>query len=157
MMMKRLLLLLIMVVTSVIEVMAKGEKLPEYDITGAGSGSEGTLLVKVYVYAKKVTDSDLKRAAVHGVVFRGCSGNQSGARQPAMAPATAEADNAAFCDAFFASDGQCQNFASVVDGSYDRVKTKKGYKCGAILQVDKTSLRKELEKAGVVRSLSSGF
>ena len=156
-MMKRLLLLLIMFVTSVIGVMAKGDKLPEYDITGAGSGSEGTLLVKVYVYAKKVTDSDLKRAAVHGVVFRGCSGNQSGARQPAMAPATAEADNAAFCEAFFATDGKCQNFASVVAGSYDRVKTKKGYNSGAILQVDKASLRKELEKAGVVRSLSSGF
>ena len=155
--MKRLLLLLIMFVTSVIGVMAKGDKLPEYDITGAGSGSEGTLLVKVYVYAKKVTDSDLKRAAVHGVVFRGCSGNQSGARQPAMAPATAEADNAAFCEAFFATDGKCQNFASVVAGSYDRVKTTKGYKSGAILQVDKASLRKELEKAGVVRSLSSGF
>ena len=156
-MMKRLLLLLIMFVTSVIGVMAKGDKLPEYDITGAGSGSEGTLLVKVYVYAKKVTDSDLKRAAVHGVVFRGCSGNQSGARQPAMAPATAEADNAAFCEAFFATDGKCQNFASVVAGSYDRVKTKKGYKSGAILQVDKASLRKELEKAGVVRSLASVF
>ena len=155
--MKRLLLLLIMFVTSVIGVMAKGDKLPEYDITGAGSGSEGTLLVKVYVYAKKVTDSDLKRAAVHGVVFRGCSGNQSGARQPAMAPATAEADNAAFCEAFFATDGKCQNFASVVAGSYDRVKTKKGCKSGAILQVDKASLRQELEKAGVVRSLSSGF
>lgn len=74
-----------------------------------------------------------------------------------MAKPTAEADNAAFCNEFFASDGQCQNFASVVAGSYDRVKTPKGYKCGAILQVDKTSLRKELEKAGVVRSLSSGF
>ena len=112
-MMKRLLLLLIMVVTSVIGVMAKGDKLPEYDITGAGSGSEGTLLVKVYVYAKKVTDSDLKRAAVHGVVFRGCSGNQSGARQPAMAPATAEADNAAFFENFFASDGQIQKAQAV--------------------------------------------
>lgn len=156
-MMKRLLFLFIMVVTTVVMAMAKGDKFPEYDITGAGSGSEGTLLVKVYVYAKNVTDNDLKRAAVHGVVFRGCAGNQSGARQPAMAPATAEADNASFCEAFFASDGLCLNYASVVAGSYDRVKTKKGYKSGAILQVDKTSLRKELEKAGVVRALSSGF
>lgn len=137
--------------------MAKGDEMPQYDITGAGSGTEGTILVKVYVYAKSVKDEDLKRAAVHGVVFRGCSGNQSGARQPAMAPATAEAENAAFCKAFFAADGLCQNYATIVAGSYDRVKTQKGYKSGAILQVDKASLRKELEKAGVVRSLSSGF
>lgn len=137
--------------------MAKGDKMPQYDITGAGSGAEGTILVRVYVYGGRVSDNQLKRAAVHGVVFRGCSGNESGARQPAMAPATAETDNAAFCSEFFAPDGPCQNFASIITGSYERVKTQKGYKLGATLQVDKTSLRKELEKAGVVRTLSSGF
>lgn len=148
---------MIMLLALSISGMAKGDKMPKYDITGAGSGTEGTILVKVYVYSKKATDQDLKRAAVHGVVFRGCSGNASGARQPAMAAPTAESDNAAFCEAFFATDGPCQNYATIVGGSYDRVKTQKGYKCGAILQVDKTALRKELEKAGVVRSLSSGF
>lgn len=134
-----------------------GDKMPKYDITGAGSGTEGTVLVKVYVYARSVKDEDLKRAAVHGIIFRGCSGNASGARQPAMASPTAETDNAAFFEEFFAKDGQCLSYASVVGGSYDRVKTQKGYKCGAILQVDKSALRKDLEKAGVVRSLSSGF
>lgn len=155
--MKRVLCFISMLLALSISGMAKGDKMPEYDITGAGSGTEGTILVKVYVYSKKATDQDLKRAAVHGVVFRGCSGNASGARQPAMAAPTAESDNAAFCEAFFATDGPCQNYATIVGGSYDRVKTQKGYKCGAILQVDKTALRKELEKAGVVRSLSSGF
>lgn len=155
--MKRLCSLITLLLMISMGAIAKGEKMPQYDITGAGSGTEGTILVKVYVYAKKVSDQDLKRAAVHGVVFRGCSGNESGARQPAMAAPTAETDNAAFCEEFFASDGQCQNFATVIAGSYDRVKTSKGYKQGAILQIDKTSLRKELEKAGVVRALSSGF
>ena len=134
-----------------------GDKMPKYDITGAGSGTEGTVLVKVYVYSKSVKDDDLKRAAVHGIVLRGCSGNASGARQPAMASPTAESDNAAFFEEFFAKDGRCLNYASVIAGSYDRVKTQKGYKSGAILQVDKTALRKDLEQAGVVRSLSSGF
>ena len=154
--MKRLLSLIVMLLF-VLGAMAKNDKMLQYDITGAGSGSEGTILVKVYVYGKNVSDQDLKRAAVHGVVFRGCTGNASGARQPAMASPTAEVDNATFCEAFFAIDGPCQNFATVVAGSYDRVKTQKGYKHGAILQIDKTALRKELEKAGVVRSLSSGF
>lgn len=154
--MKKKLSFLTMFLFLALGVIAQG-KMPKYDILGAGSGTEGTVLVKVYVYAKKVSDEDLKRAAVHGIVFRGCSGNESGARQPAMASPTAEADNATFCQEFFASDGPCQNYASIVSGSYDRVKTSKGYKSGAILQVDKTSLRKELEKAGLVRSLSAGF
>ena len=35
---------------------AKSNKMPQYDITGAGSGTEGTILVKVYVYAKNASD-----------------------------------------------------------------------------------------------------
>lgn len=155
--MKRILSFMILLITACVYMVAKGEKIPQYDITGAGSGTEGTILVKVYVYEKNASDADLKRAAVHGVVFRGCTGNESGTRQPAMAQPSAEVDHAAFCEAFFAREGACQGFASIIAGSYDRVKTKKGYKCGAIVQVNKSSLRKELEKAGVVRSLSSGF
>lgn len=155
--MKKILSFVIMALAISVAVVAKVDKMPEYDITGAGSGNEGRVLVKVFVYAKSVTDTDLKRAAVHGIVFRGCTGNNSGANQPALAPATAEADNATFCKEFFAEDGQCQNYASIVAGSYDRVKTKKGYKTGAIIEVNKTALRKELEQAGIVRSLSAGF
>ena len=149
--------LMVMLLAISFEAGAKGDKMPQYDITGAGSGTEGTILVKVYVYGKKVSDQDLKRVAVHGVVFRGCSGNESGAHQPAMASPTAEADNAEFCQEFFASDGQCQGFATIISGSYDRVKTQKGYKIGAILSVNKSSLRRELEKAGIVKRLDSGF
>ena len=155
--MKRLFSLLSLMMFVFVAAVAKTDKIPNYDITGAGSGTEGTILVKVYVYAKKVSDADLKRAAVHGVVFRGCNGNKSGANQPAMATATAEKEHEAFCNSFFAEDGACQNYANIIAGSYDRVKTAKGYKFGAILQVQKTALRKELEKAGVVRKLSSGF
>jgi hypothetical protein len=156
-MMKKQISILLMLLFFSLGAIAKSDKMPQYDIMGAGSGTEGTILVKVYVYAKNVSDEELKRAAVHGVVFRGCSGNASGARQPAMAPVTAEADYAVFCEEFFSLTGPCQSYASIVGGSYDRVKTGKGYKSGAIIQVDKSSLRKELEKAGVVRSLSSGF
>ena len=155
--MKRLFSLLSLMMFVFVAAVAKTDKMPNYDIIGAGSGTEGTILVKVYVYAKKVSDADLKRAAVHGVVFRGCNGNKSGANQPAMATVAAEQEHEAFCKDFFAEDGACQNYANIVEGSYDRVKTAKGYKFGAILQVQKTALRKELEKAGVVRKLSSGF
>ncbi|MBQ9638933.1 MAG: hypothetical protein IJV22_05195 [Bacteroidales bacterium] len=154
--MKKLFSMMAMVLLCV-AAMARGDKFPEYDITGAGSATEGTVLVKVYVYGMHVSDEDLKRAAVHGVVFRGFANTASRVQQPAMASPTAEADNQSYCDAFFARDGMCQNYAQIVSGSYDRVKTKKGMKCGATVQVNKSALRKELEKGGVVRSLSSGF
>lgn len=138
-------------------VVAKADKFPSYEITGAGSGKDGMVLVKVFVYGKKVGDQDLKRCAVHGVVFRGCTGNNSGTSQPALASPTAEADNAEFCEVFFSEDGACQGYATIVPGSYERVKTPKGYKQGAIIQVNKKALRKDLEKSGLVRPLSFGF
>ncbi len=155
--MKRVLNLLLLVLLATMTAAAKGDKMPKYDLTGAGSGNEGMVLVKVFVYAKSASDEDLKRCAVHGIVFRGCTGNNSGATQPAMASSDNEASHKEYCEAFFASDGECQNYASIISGSYERVKTQKGYKCGAIVQVNKKALRKTLEKAGVVRSLSSGF
>lgn len=155
--MKRFLSFVCLVIMFSLSALAKGENMPKYDITGAGSGNEGMVLVKVFVYAKSANDQDLKRAAVHGIVFRGCTGNNSGARQPAMASAETEASHAEYCREFFAPTGECQNYASIIAGSYERVKTAKGYKCGAIVQVNKVALRKTLETAGVVRSLSSGF
>lgn len=156
--MKKVFNLLILILFATMGVMANNNKMPQYEVTGAGSANEGMVLVKVTVYAKKkVEDSELKRAAAHGVVFRGLTGNNSGAHQPAMASPTAETDNAEFCEAFFASNGQCQSYATVLSGSYERVKVKKGYKFSAIVQINKSALRKDLEKAGIVRSLSSGF
>lgn len=156
--MKRVLsLLLLVVMATITATAAKVDKMPKYDLTGAGSANEGMVLVKVFVYKQKITDEDLKRCAVHGIVFRGCSGNNSGANQPAMAAADSEASYQEYCNAFFASDGECQNYANIIAGSYECVKTQKGYKYGAIVQVNKRALRKTMEKAGVVRSLSSGF
>lgn len=154
--MKRLSIILLMCLVAVSAVMAKS-KFPDYDITGAGSGNEGRVLVKVYVYGKSASDAELKMCAAHGIVFRGCTGNMSGANQPAMASPTVMTDMATFCEEFFSTSGQVQAYASIVAGSYDRVKTSKGYKCGAIVEVNKTALRQALEQAGVVRKLGAGF
>lgn len=99
--MKKFFNLLLLLLMFAVTAMAKGGEMPKYDMTGAGSGNEGMVLVKVFVYAKTVTDQDLKRAAVHGVVFRGCTGNNSGAMQPAMASPESENSHAEFCKAFF--------------------------------------------------------
>ena len=64
--MKRVLSLLFVILTIALSALAKSNNMPKYDITGAGSGNEGMVLVKVFVYAKSANDQDLKRAAVHG-------------------------------------------------------------------------------------------
>ncbi|MBR2863402.1 MAG: hypothetical protein IKB97_07580 [Bacteroidaceae bacterium] len=133
----------------------------KYDIASAGSGVQGTYLVKVWVYSKngKVTDEQLKYAAVHGCIFRGFAGGQGmPSQRPIAAGPTVEQDHADYFQAFFDGEGTYLQFASVVGASYERVKLqKKGYKVGAVVQVNKDQLRRELEKAGIVKGLSSGF
>ncbi len=140
---------------------AAGNEPIKYDIASAGSGVQGTYLVKVWVYSKtgKVTDEQLKYAAVHGCIFRGFSGGQGMPSQRAIATSpTVEQDHADYFKAFFEDENTYLQYASVVGASYERVKLqKKGYKVGAVVQVNKDQLRRDLEKAGIVKGLSSGF
>ena len=155
---KTLGLLLFLLTTCSEPTTAKGYDPIKYDITSAGSGTQGTYLVKVYVYSKnaKVSDEQLKFAAIHGVLFRGFEGKPSA---PALAgSADIEKQKADYFGAFFGEEGAFAQYASVVTGSYERVKMSKGgYKVGAIVQVSKSKLQQELETAGVIHGLSSGF
>ncbi|SHE31857.1 hypothetical protein SAMN05444362_10169 [Dysgonomonas macrotermitis] len=130
-----------------------------YDIECAGSGSQGSYLVRVWSYGKKpnIPSDDMKRNAVHGVIFKGFSGDRGCTSQKPMAasPAVME-EKADFFKAFFADGGTCLKYADIV-GTPEIIKVGKEYKVGVIVSVSKDVLRKDLEGAGVVKSLSSGF
>lgn len=156
--MKYILSLLLLAIVMAIPACAKSGDPIKYDITSAGSGTQGTYLVRVYVYSKsaKVTDQQIKYGAVHGVLFRGFQGKPSA---PALAGSSVvEEQKADYFAAFFDEDkGSYQNYASIVPGTYERIKTGKGYKVGAIVQVNKEKLRQDLASAGIIRGLSNGF
>lgn len=137
-----------------------GEPL-EYEITGAGTGMQGTYLVKVSVVSKKnKPDLELlKKCAVHGVLFKGFSDSTSRVKQKALAGGIlAEQQHSDFFTPFFEENKSYLNYADLVTSQYEVVKlAKKQYKIGAILSVDKEQLRKDLEQAGVIKSLGSGF
>ena len=135
-------------------------EVPKYDIVSAGVGSQGTYLCKVSVYTKKGTtkDADLKRAAVHGVIFKDVAGGNGVATQKAMASPSTEYEKADFFKEFFADDGPYTAYANVVPNSISRAKTANKEVCvSAVVVVSKDELRKYLEKAGIVRGLGSMF
>lgn len=132
------------------------DNVEKYDIEAESVGQQGTYLVHVYVYGKRVKDEDLVMAAVHGVIFRGIPGKQGIATQRALAQSvTVETEKADYFEAFFS--GPYSRFGSIVNGTQSRVKTKGGTKLGAVVQVSKDDLRRELEQAGVIRKLGAGF
>ncbi|HJD94152.1 MAG TPA: hypothetical protein K8W07_04125 [Bacteroides togonis] len=133
----------------------------EYQIVGAGSGTQGNYLVKVFVISKKnKPDVDLlKKCAVHGVLFKGFSDQQSRMSQkPLAGSALSEQEHSDFFVPFFQDGGAYSNYVDLVVAQYDIVKmAKKEYRIGATFSVAKEQLRKDLEKAGVIKGLASGF
>lgn len=136
----------------------------DYEIECMGTGSDGSQLLKVWGYGKKVDKAidQAKKNAVHAVIFRGITAGKPGCMQRPLAtkPGT-EQQHRQYFDAFFAEGGKFLNYVAITsDGSIDpkdRLKVGKEYKVGVVVTVMHTALRKELEAANVISALGGGF
>ncbi|HNP47341.1 MAG TPA: hypothetical protein PKK99_00790 [Bacteroidia bacterium] len=136
-----------------------------YEVECAGVGKEGTYMIKVWSYSKKpqVAMEQCKKNAVHAVIFQGFAGGGQGCTpQKALTNNPAlEQEKADFFAEFFADGGKYMKYVSTANdgaiGAGDRVKVGKEYKVGVIVTVAKDNLRKDLENAGIIKSLTSGF
>lgn len=135
-----------------------------YEIECAGVGTDGMYLVKVYTISNK-SKLDLEQAkknAVHGVIFKGFPGKDGCKSQKAIATnPNVEYEKNDFFMNFFQDNGKYMKYVSLSNaGQIDAKDTKKvgkEYKIGVIVTVSKDALRKDLEEAGIIRGLSSGF
>lgn len=136
-----------------------------YEIECAGIGTDGTYLIKVWSYSKKgnVAITQAKKNAIHGIIFKGFAGGEKGcnSQKPLVSNPNLESEKEDFFKPFFEDGGKYMKFVSVssdgnVDAS-DRMKVGKEYKIGIVVSVMKDALRKDLEAAGIIKGLSSGF
>lgn len=139
----------------------------KYEIECMGTGTAGTYLVKVFSYNKKphIAEAQAKKNAIHGIIFKGFAGDRSkgcSTQKPLARNPSVEFDKEDFFKDFFADGGRYMKFvSSSSDGSTggrDVTKVgKKLYKIGVVVSVHKDALRKDLEAAGVLKGLASGF
>jgi hypothetical protein len=135
-----------------------------YEIEVVSVGTQGTYLIKVWSFAKKVNDAiaQAPRNAVHGVIFTGFAGKPgvSGQKALATSPNLEEAKKE-FFDVFFADGGKYMKFINITNNgsisAQDRLKVGKEYKVGVIVSVNVSALRKDLEDAGIITGLGAGF
>jgi hypothetical protein len=137
-----------------------------YEVQCVGVGNQGTKLIKVFSYSKKssIAIEQAKKNAIHAMIFQGFNGNSSSGcptQKPLTNNPSLEQEQAAFFDEFFAEGGKYLKFVNITgDGSIapeDRMKVGKEYKIGVVVSVMYDLLRKDLESAGIIKSLSSGF
>jgi hypothetical protein len=137
-----------------------------YEIECMGTGVQGTYLIKVWSYSKKpdVAIEQAKKNAVHGIIFKGYAGSKNGctSQKPLARNPNLEQEQESFFKSFFADGGKYMKFVSFASdaavGTGDILKVgKKQYKIGVVVSVKKDELRKDLEIAGIIKGLSSGF
>lgn len=131
----------------------------EYNIISGGQGKNGEFLVKVTTTVKdaKTAQAELKRCAVHGVLFRGFMGENSGdpSQQPLVQEPGVEQTKADFFNTFFAQK-QHENYVSIVSSSFSSIKLKRNnYEVSALLLVNKERLLHHLEEAGIIKGFSN--
>ncbi|MEI7596369.1 MAG: hypothetical protein WCK02_11525 [Bacteroidota bacterium] len=162
-------LIMIMGLSSLLNAQArkKAEKDTEawrYEIEAVKTGIQGSYLIKVWSYSKKpeVAIEQAKKNAVHGIIFKGFVGSQSVPGQKALTNnVNLEEEKSEFFKEFFKDGGKYMKFVSLsTDGAIaaeDRMKIGKEYKVGVVVSVNVAALRKDLEDAGIIKSLSAGF
>ena len=133
-----------------------------YEIECAGVGNAGTYLVKVWSYSKKpiVAFEQAGKNALHGVLFKGFSASNAcrQAQKPIVANTAVEQEQAEFFKKFFRDGGAYLKYINSAGNTVTgAVKIRKEYKVSRIISVSKDLLRKDLEDAGILKALSSGF
>ncbi len=139
-----------------------GYLISNYEVECMGTGMDGTQLVKVWGFGKKPQKAiyQAKKNAVHAVIFKGILGGKPGCmRRPLVTKPGAQVQHSDYFNAFFSEGGRYLSFVSQTgDGSVDRLKvSKKQYKVGVVVSVMHSQLRRELETAGIIKSLGGGF
>lgn len=138
---------------------------PEYQLEGAGVTSQNAQQVVITIITKKkdkVTEDDLERAAVHGVLFRDYDdATNSGfgsvaSHKSIMGSPTAEAEYVDFFEPFF-KNGDYRKYVQLVSNSRRVVKSGKEWKVSAVVRVNTSALRKDLKKQGMIKDLGSGW
>ena len=162
--MKRILLILTCALLTCCTLMAKTPKAPEVtlvSIEGEGVGNGGRPLLTVTCSAKKadkVTDDELRRCAVSGILFRGYSDRSrsgmidSSTNHQALCKSDAEAAHADYFQDFF-EGGAANSFVDIVPDTRKVTRNWKNYYVSQSVRVNVPALRKKLEKDGIIKSL----
>lgn len=131
-----------------------------YDIEYCRTAGDGIVQLKVWSYAKRSEEalSQCRRNAVHGVIFRGYTGDTSAVQYPIVTDPTVETTWADYFDAFFSDNGPyLRSVISANDGAAEVQKVGNEYKVGVVVTVNKAMLRKHLEDSDITCGLSSYY
>jgi|TARA_B110000003_G_scaffold33518_1_gene31043 hypothetical protein len=136
-----------------------------YEIECNDTGARGTVAIKVFSYSKKpdIAIEAAKRNAVHGIIFKGfpragkCQKKDPLARNPNL-----EQEYEEFFKEFFKDGGKYLKFVNAstdgaIEGGDISKISKREYKIGINVSVNRSALEKDLISAKIIEGLGSRF
>ena len=136
-----------------------------YEIECNDTGARGTVAIKVFSYSKKpdIAIEAAKRNAVHGIIFKGfpragkCQKKDPLARNPNL-----EQEYEEFFKEFFKDGGKYIKFVNAstdgaIEGGDISKISKREYKIGINVSVNRSALEKDLISAKIIEGLGSRF
>lgn len=136
----------------------------KYELEASGIATQGTYQVKVWSYTRdpEAVHELAMKNAVHGIIFKGFGDKERiKGQKPLSQSPNLEIEHAPYFAEFFKPGGKFLKFVSLVEQGAiapgDRIQVGKEFKIGIVVTVQVQALRKELESAGIIKSLTSGF
>ena len=143
-----------------------GQTAISFFLTGEGVGNGGRPTITATCSAKKankVTDDDIRRCAVRGVLFKGWTDKSntsaydaSSNHPPIAGSADRETMNADYFADFFGS-GEAIKYVDILPDTRKVSKNGKVYYVSQMVSVNVSELRKKLERDGITKSLKTGW
>lgn len=134
-----------------------------YEIQMLGVGTDGTKTFKIYATEKTVEKAIAlaKKAAVEVTMFRGLPSAGNISATPALCDSKTEEANTAYFEEFFTPGGKYLRYVNITsDGRIqdeDKIKIKRAWKVGLVVQIMYDNLRKDLEADKIIKSLSESI
>tara|TARA_B100001758_G_scaffold237766_1_gene240167 strand:+ start:51 stop:575 length:525 start_codon:yes stop_codon:yes gene_type:complete len=136
-----------------------------YEIECVDTGAKGTVSIKVFSYSKKpkIAIEAAKRNAVHGIIFKGFpKGGKCQRKDPLARNPNLEQEHSDFFKDFFADGGKYLKFVNAstdgaIEGGDVSKISKREYKIGINVSVNRALLEKDLISAKIIEGLGSRF
>ena len=121
------------------------------------ASSEGTETLKVYSYAKTEKEGieQGKLNAIRAIIFKGIPGADF--QKPLVAEVGAEEKYKSYFSEFLKPGGKYLKFIALSSNSIEVFKSDEMQKVGVTVTIQKDNLRKELEAANIIKTLTNGF
>lgn len=135
-----------------------------YEIECVGVNDAGSVNIKVFSYSKKpkIAIEAAKRNAVHAIIFKGFPRGKCQKKAPLARNPNLENEQKDFFKEFFADGGKYQKFVTTstdgaIEGGDISKVSKKEYKIGINITVNRLGIQKDLKAAKIIQDLGSRF